>query len=340
MRYLIVKTSAFGDIIHAYGVIEFLKQQDPSCEVDWVVEKRMSSLVKSHPFVSRCIEVDTKKWRKSLISKATWEDLASVARELRQQKYDAVFDLQGNVKSAIITFLAKACDKVGFGFKTAPEAISSFSYSHRYNPPPKQNIRCDYLFLLESYFKSTQVDVAPQLLVLQEPLPAITGRWLIAPGSNWKNKQTTPETLVAFLACCKEAYNPKFVFLCGTEQELAQAKEFVQKFPESELLYKPSLPVLQHIMSAMELTISMDSLPLHLAATASCPTFSFFGPSSSHKYNPPGKLHGSFQGSCPYGITFERRCPKLRTCPTGACLREVSADTFFSAFQAWYAKEK
>lgn len=336
MRYLIVKTSAFGDIIHAYGVLEFLKQLDPTCSVDWVVEKRMSALVKNHPLVDRTIEVDTKKWRSNLFTKATKQEIAATTAELKKESYDAVFDLQGNIKSAIITFLARSKNKIGFGFKTAPESISALSYTHRYNPPVCQNIRSDYLFLPESYFAKKNNITLSTLLTVEQAVPVLQANWLIAPGSNWINKQLTYPALTAFLQLCKLAYKPKYVFLCGSESEHSAAQELVQAFPGSEILYKPTLPVLQHIMSSMQLVISMDSLPLHLAATASCPTYSFFGPSSSQKYNPLGIIHGAFQGPCPYGQTFERRCPKLRTCPTGACLREVSPQTLFAAFQSWH----
>ena len=84
MRYFIVKTSAFGDIIHAYGVLEYIKQKDPSCEVDWVVEKRMSALLSGHPLMSRTIEIDTKKWRSHLFTKTIWHEIQATKRELRQ----------------------------------------------------------------------------------------------------------------------------------------------------------------------------------------------------------------------------------------------------------------
>lgn len=336
MRYLIVKTSAFGDIIHAYPVVELLKECDPNAQVDWVVEKRMSALVKGHPLVDRCIEVDTKSWRKKFL----WKEFRAFLKSLRQERYDAVFDLQGNIKSGLITFFSRACHKVGFGFKSAPEAVSALFYSERFNPPKGQNVRDDYLLLAQQFLGTDKRAATTTLLQLTEQIEDYSGAWLIAPGSNWVNKQLTYEQLVAFLTHCQSEFSPKFIFLCGSEAEKTQALKLVATFPGSRLLYKPTLAVLQHSMAKLDLAITMDSLPLHLAASAQCPTFSFFGPSSSSKYNPPGVSHGVFQGSCPYGITFEKRCPRLRTCPTGACLREVSPDSLFAAFKTWLFKVK
>ncbi len=336
MRYLIVKTSAFGDIIHSYCVLEYLKQLDPTCEVDWVAEKRMSSLVKSHPLVSRCIEVDTKKWREHPFSRATWQEIRATIKELRTTHYDAVFDLQGNIKSSFITLAAKAKDKVGYGFKTAREGIGSFGYTKRFDHPLGKSVQCDYLYLVERYFDKTLPIKSTALLRNTEALPSLDATWMVAPGSNWKNKQLTKETLIAFLDRCKDHYKPTYVFLSGTIEEKALAEELSNHFPGSHILYKPGLPLLQHIMANMELVLSMDSLPLHLAGATGIKTFSFFGPTSPQKYRPEGPQHGSFFGTCPYGQTFERRCPKLRSCPTGACLQEASPDAIFSSFQSWF----
>ncbi len=336
MRYLIVKTSAFGDIIHAYCVLEYLKQLDPLCEVDWVVERRMSGLVKNHPLVSRCIEVDTKKWRENLFNKSTRQEIAATIKDLRSVHYDALFDLQGNIKSSFITLVAKAKEKIGYGFKTAREGMCSFGYTKRYNHPLGKSVQCDYLYLVEEYFGKKLPLKQTALLHLAEEPPSLDANWMVAPGSNWKNKQLTPETLISFLERCSHAYKPNYVFLCGTPEEQAFAQKLQGRFAGSSILYKPSLPLLQHIMAKLDLVLSMDSLPLHLAGTAGTKTFSFFGPTSPQKYRPEGPQHGSFFGPCPYGVTFERRCPKLRSCPTGACLREASPDAIFNDFQAWY----
>ena len=340
MRYLIVKTSAFGDIIHAYPVLEYLKMQDPACEIDWVVEERMKGLVESHPLVSSVIEIDSKAWRKAPFSASTRQAIGAFKKRLQQNTYDALFDLQGNVKSALITFLARAKTKVGCGFKTAHEMCAALSYTKRYNLPQGLNVRRECLYLVQSYFNNFTDPTTSSLLAPDAPIPTLAANWLVAPGSNWKNKKLTVETLTAFLQRCSSQYSPTYTFLCGTEQEKAEAEQLAALFPGSTILFKPSLPVLQHIMSKMALVLSMDSLPLHLAGTIGCPTFSFFGPSSGQKYNPLGVIHGVFQGSCPYGETFTRRCDKLRTCPTGACLREVSPDALFAAFQTWYTIQR
>ncbi|MFN0065675.1 MAG: glycosyltransferase family 9 protein, partial [Chlamydiales bacterium] len=86
------------------------------------------------------------------------------------------------------------------------------------------------------------------------------------------------------------------------------------------------LTALQHVMARCSRVVAMDSLPLHLCATTKTPSLSFFGPSSKNKYCPSESRHISIQGECPFDEKFEKRCPKLRTCKSGACINEISAD--------------
>lgn len=336
MRFLIVKTSALGDIIHAYPVLEYLKNRFPDCEIDWVAEKRTMAAIQPHPYVTNCFEIDTTNWRKNWWRKCTWQAIKDAATKIRKGRYDAVFDLQGNCKSAIITFLARATDKVGF--HVPPERIATLVLTKRYAPLPEKNIRQDYLFIVQNYFNDFSQPQTHSLLQVEEPLGSLKANWMVCPGSNWKNKQLTKEQLIAFLTQCKQTYQPIFAFLAGSEQELSFAQELCQHFPDATIVMRPSIAKLQRLMSQLELVISMDSLPLHLAAVAGCATFSFFGPSSSAKYGPVGDLHGSFQGECPYGMHFEKRCTRLRSCPTGACLREQDPHKLFTAFAHFMSK--
>ncbi len=346
MRYLIIKTSAFGDVVQTFPVLHYLKAISPQAEIDWVVEKKIAPLVRAHPDVSRVIEVNAKEWKKTLWNAATWKEAVSFIGDLRQDKYDAVFDLQSNIKSASFTLFTKTHAKVGFGWKTAAERLNCCFISYRSNPPKGQNIRRDYLYVVQNFFKdfsSSPCESVELRLTEQENeivqqyvkrLPSCA--WMVCPGSNWPNKQLPKEKLKAFLESSRRAFNPFYLFLCGTADERKIAQEFHEHFPNSLICDRLSLPVIQHLMAKMELVITMDSLPLHLAATTPAATFSIFGPSVSFKYRPLGEQHFSFQGSCPYGRTFEKRCPILRTCSTGSCIRDVNPETIFTTFSQWW----
>ena len=161
------------------------------------------------------------------------------------------------------------------------------------------------------------------------PAPTAVSRIMVCPGSAWPNKQMTPEGLKELLQQLRKQRSCSFVFVWGTTQEQHYVQALQEQFADCSLVIKRlPLPVLQNLMATMDLVVAMDSLPLHLAGTTQVPTLSIFGASSAAKYKPEGPQHRSYQGPCPYGRTFEKRCPILRTCPTGACIRQLKQPLF------------
>lgn len=345
MRYLIIKTSAFGDIVQTYPVVEYIRSRFPRAVIDWVVEKKAASLVRAHPYVHRTIEVNAKEWKKKPFSKTTRYEVSSFLANLRKERYNAVFDLQGNAKSALITFFSLATTKVGFGWKSVPEKLNCLATNFKVNPPRGENIRYEYLHIVRSYFQDDEAFSETHLpLVLSqnddEIFAANVGvirhnTWLICPSSQWKNKMVPVETLIPFLKRAEAIFHPYFIFLSGSEEENLLARKLASHFSPSSVYDRLPLPVLQHLMHKMDLIVSMDSLPLHLAGTTGKPTFSFFGPSLAMKYIPPGD-HFFVQGACKKGITFERRCAYLRSCSEAICIKNFILDNYWSRFEEWY----
>lgn len=306
MNLLILKTSSLGDIVQARESLPLIPK---GIEVDWVVEKPFQDLVEGR--VHKTYPIETKKWRKNPFK--WFSEIKCFIQELRQTHYDFIIDLQGNFKSSLILAFAKGTKKVGFGKSSVPEKINLLFTSVQYDPPLNQNIRNDYLFLLKqtlnfegeiSYPKKTE----------------IFKNVLVCPGSAWKNKQLSNEDLLFFLQAFQEVSSCTFHFLWGNPQEKESAEKLAGKF-SSQLIPRLSLKELEAFVATMDLVIAMDSFPLHLAGSLGIPTMGFFGPSSSSKYNPLGPQARIYQGPCPYGRTFPKRCPLLRTCPTGACLK-------------------
>lgn len=346
-KFLIIKTSSLGDIIHAYPCISYLRKKFPEAQIDWVVEAPYAGLVQGHPDISNTYCIETKMWRKKPFSMATLKAVGSFRRSLRARTYDAVFDLQGNTKSGLVLALTRSKNKVGFGFKSVPEYPNLLFSTKRFNPPPNGNIRHDYLALVSSYFEEStpnEVDGHPLLTITKEQKAYLTSllgsadmkkkqKILVCPGSAWRNKQLPPETLAQFLSLINNRFECAFLFVWGSPEERQMAESLKLRFPDnSSIIDKMPLPMLQNIMARCDLIIAMDSLPLHLAGTTATRTFSVFGASSAAKYKPSGARHCSYQGICPYGRSFEKRCPILRTCATGACIRDLKAQDLFDHF--------
>ncbi|MFC2049532.1 lipopolysaccharide heptosyltransferase I [Chlamydiota bacterium] len=329
MKVLIVKTSSLGDIIQTFAVLDYLKGRIPEVEIDWVVENAFAELVRAHPHVGRVLTIESKKWRSSFLSKENRGQMGAFRKALRETRYDLLFDFQGNVKSSCVVASARAREKIGFGWKTLPEWPAWLFTTYKVNPPPGRNIREDYLALAQGYFQdhepylprpfSLKLDSLQQQkladLFVHNPKPT-----LVCPSAAWPNKCLSEEGLTHTLQRLNKGL---YWFVWGSPAERELAIRLSAYFPTSTVLERLSLPLLQHVMARSGLVVAMDSLPLHLCGTTSTPTLSFFGPSSAQKYRPLGEQHLAVQGKCPYNVLFEKRCPQLRTCSSGLCLKDT-----------------
>ncbi len=346
-RILIVKTSAIGDVITSFDAVSYLHARYPEVKIDWVVEKPSATLLAAHPHIDRVLICNTKAWRKSPLSKENRAEMGPFFRELRKEEYDVLFDLQGNTKSAVFTAAARAKHKVGFSLKTLPEKPNALVTNRRYPIPKQGPVRKRYLDLIQAYFQdSSPFTALPITLSItsaeEERLSQLMNtlgdspRLMLAMGSNWKNKQLCEKVAADVLCRIDAKLNPTFFFPYGNEAERRLGETLAAPFGERGIVIgEMSLPFWQALMSRMMCVMTMDSAALHLCGTTATPSFSLFGPSLASVYKPPGAAHGCMQGQCPYNVSFAMRCPRLRTCPTRACMQNYTAEEIAEQFNSF-----
>lgn len=107
MNILLVKLSSLGDVVHTLPVVQDLLAALPGAHIDWVVERPFAPLLGACPGVRRVITCELRRWRKSPWSAATREAWRAFRADLQSHSYDAVIDLQGLSKSALVSALAR-----------------------------------------------------------------------------------------------------------------------------------------------------------------------------------------------------------------------------------------
>ncbi|MES2049508.1 MAG: lipopolysaccharide heptosyltransferase I [Pseudomonadota bacterium] len=107
LKILLVRVSSMGDVLHNMPVVNDLLRHAPDAQIDWVVEEAYAHLVALHPGVRKIIPFALRRWRKSMLSRATRHEMAQFYSELRAEQYDIVLDTQGLLKTGIIMGLAK-----------------------------------------------------------------------------------------------------------------------------------------------------------------------------------------------------------------------------------------
>lgn len=107
LRVLIVKLSSLGDVLHAMPVVHDIRAAHPGATVDWVVEPGFAPLVRRVHGIGTVIACAQRRWRRQWWTAATRQEWRAFRQQMQATPYDAVIDLQGLLKSALVARLAR-----------------------------------------------------------------------------------------------------------------------------------------------------------------------------------------------------------------------------------------
>jgi heptosyltransferase-1 len=132
-RILLVKTSSLGDVVHNLPVVSDIRRHVPGAEIDWVVEESFAAIPRMHPAIRRVIPVAWRRWRRDLLSAKTRAEICAFLSAIRADKYDAIIDTQGLLKSAVVARAARgSC--YGLDRLSSREPLR-FLYDHTFRVP-------------------------------------------------------------------------------------------------------------------------------------------------------------------------------------------------------------
>ncbi len=135
MKIAIVRLSALGDIIVSAVFLTLIKERFANAQIEWFVDERFGAILEHSPYIDKLHPIALK----STLTTFNPLKIFKLFKSLRAYEYDIVIDMQGLIKSALITQMLKAPKKVGFDYASAREGLSAFFYSQKvsiaYNEP-------------------------------------------------------------------------------------------------------------------------------------------------------------------------------------------------------------
>ncbi|CBG90894.1 lipopolysaccharide heptosyltransferase RfaC [Citrobacter rodentium] len=289
MRVLIVKTSSMGDVLHTLPALTDAQQAIPDIQFDWVVEEGFAQIPSWHAAVNRVIPVAIRRWRKAWFSAAVKAERKAFREAVQAERYDAVIDAQGLVKSAaLVTRLAHGV-KHGMDWQSAREPLASLFYNRRHHIARQQHAveRTRELFakslgyqkpdaqgdyaIAQHFLTSDKADAQPYAVFLH----ATTREDKHWPEANWR-------ALIGLLA----ESDIKIKLPWGAPHEEARAKRLAEGFPQVEVLPKMSLEEVAHVLAGAKFVVSVDTGLSHLTAALDRPNLTLYGPTD------PGLIGG------------------------------------------------
>jgi len=331
VKLLIVKLSAFGDIIHALPALDDVLSRPEIEEVHWLVDRRCAFVTEIFPPQVHVHQIDL---RGKHPLRSAWQ----VIRQLRNEHFDAVVDLQGLMKSAILAYLIHP-RVYGMDEHHLREKISRYLLQPVSFHPDERHVVQQYRRVAAAPFGDAPetLSYAPPKVAstasLESPIEMLLTHWKISAqkyvwlhlGGGWSTKQL-PQTTWQQIAKGIDDAGLIPILGWGNKQEKQLAAKVKQHVPASLLPEERlNMPALCALLAQAAAVVGPDTGVVHLAAALGAPTVSFWGPSASWRSAPLGPEHRHIESNPACGPCFKRDCDAF------ICMDMIKADAILSA---------
>ena len=297
MKILIVKLSSLGDVVHAMAALQDIRRALPEAQIDWVVERSFGALVRRCTGVNRVIDCELRRWRKAPLSAQTWRAWRSFKAELQREPYDAVIDLQGLSKSALISWLAHLTPQGRrYGLAVQSEG-SSFEAPARW----VADVAIELPTHIHAVDRSRQLcakalgyKLAQDLSFgLTAKLPAkLSNSPLVAliHGTSRADKQW-PVASWQTLGQRLSQQGCRLALPCGSDAEEQVARQIVSGLADAEVWPRLELDALSDALSGCAGVIGVDSGLSHIAVALNLPHVQIYNFDTAWRTGPQNAVH-------------------------------------------------
>ncbi len=262
-------------------------------------------------------------WKKISRAKNTISELNALFQKLRKEKFDLVIDLQGLLRSGIITKTTGAPYRIGF--QEAREG-SRFFYTHKVKGGKDIHSVDRYLKIADFLGCNTSEVIFPfPLYDDSAPSKLETAEYaVIVPGARWKTKQWPAKKFGKLISLL-----PIDTVIVGSKSDISVANEILATSERKSvsLAGKTNLHELIEVMKRALFVVSNDSGPMHIAAALNIPVFAIFGPTDPLRTGPYGGNHTVIRKDISCAPCFRKTCDNIN------CMQDLSVEQVYEAIR-------
>ena len=272
--------SSLGDVVQSTPVARALKSARPNCHLTWVVQRAAAPLLAGNPHIDETLVLDTRPGPRNMLE--AWS-------HMKAREFSAAIDLQGLLKSAIVTYASGAERRIG---KEEAREIAHFAYTELSPERWDQTyISQRYLEQCESFGVDTN-DYVPEVFLdsddfgpadelfaaenLGDQAPVVV---LVAfsaePRREW------PEEYFVQLADTLSSTLGARIIIPGTERERLRAEALAERMNCQPIVFagETSIREAAALLARADLVVGGDSGLTHIAFAVGTPVVCVLGPS-------------------------------------------------------------
>ncbi len=321
VKFLIIKLSSLGDIIHALPIVSRLRQNFPDAQIDWLVGKKGVELLE---LVN---EIDN-------VYLLNWNNICLI----QKHKYDYVIDVQGLLKTGFLSRLSSG--KKVIGFKNTREFADLF-YDEKINVGNLFNTN-KHIVDMNLELVSSVADVKDErikfLIPAVSPSSELVTTFLhnrkkiiIFPSTTWESKLWNMDYWFELI---KRLSPDSQIYLCASKSDLVFVESLIKKLEVSKIDYvnlvgKTNIKDLIYLIQNVDLVIGLDSAGLHLASAVkndfgSPEVIGIYGPTSPYRTGPYSLIKNTL-----YLSEMDCIACRKKQCPLGhhKCMEDILPDS-------------
>jgi lipopolysaccharide heptosyltransferase I len=324
-RIALIKPSALGDIIHSLPVLTALRRRYPTAHITWVVNRSYEPLLHGHPDLDATLAFDRSASRTGLLTAAL--SYNRFLRRFRRQRFDLVIDLQGLLRSGLMTAASGAARRIGLSsaregatlFYTDIVRVANFNAIHAVDR---------YWLVAEALDagagpKTFRVPIPDaEQLWAAEQLRTYARPWLVVgPGSRWRTKRWPTSAFAVLARQAQEQFGGTVLFV-GSAGETFLARSVAAQLagPWRDLTGRTTLPQLAALLARADVVLANDTGPLHLAAALGRPVVAPYTCTSIRLNGPFGAEAGAVETRVACQGSYLKRCSRM------VCMDELTPD--------------
>jgi heptosyltransferase II len=306
LRILIIRLSSFGDIILTEPITAVLRKTYPDAEIDFLTSQQYTGLPRMFPNISTVF---------------SWSKDKESMNIIKERDYDLVLDLHGKLESFFIRMRLGAPQNITYKKKHGlrQQIVNKMS---------KKTIGSTtelYASVLDKMGIPYTLP-RPVIIPLRQKDPLMKDAFKdkresrrifigVFPGANHITKIYPIEQMSSVLSSLPDDWKICYVFMGSTQERTINTilKKSV-KFPSIDLTGQLDFLNLANIVSELDMVISMDSGPMHLAAALEKPQVAIFGATHTKlgfaPQNPKAIILEKNLNCQPCSLHGSERCPK------------------------------
>lgn len=319
-RVCVIKPSALGDVVNAFTCLSALRRHWPDAAITWVINKGLVGLVEGHPEIDSVIAYDRAR---AGIGPGGILGFGRFLGALRRPGFDLTIDLQGLLRSGVMTAATGAPVRVGLA--DAREGAAWF-YTHRVEPPGglDQAHAVDRLLSVAAAFGADVSDPRAAVAVgaadrdwARQALAGVARPRLgLNLGARWETKRWPPAHF-AEVARRAVAHRGAGLFAVGAPEDRRLVEELAARLapiPVRDLCGRTTLPQLAALAEGADALLSNDTGPLHLAAAAGARVVGVYTCTSPALNGPTGPRALAVRTGVSCAGSYHVRCPRRLEC--------------------------